>query len=270
MFEEALQIARSNPEGDRWAEARALTFLASMRSGAADEAEVLSLGREALVVGREFGDPFTVAVALERVGTSLRRMLRLDEAFDAIHEAVRTFEDLGARWEHASVLGERGITRALQGQLEDAERDCRTALAIVRDLGDRTLINWIVRDLFEVLLDRGDREAARKLVAETEAELPATTEPGSRLVPLQLESLQALTEGDRDRALDRWLQVIEIEQSQPFPNQIAANVWFVGRVFGPEHVGGPEAVEAARQDLQAAHWRQALEYPDRVLARLQD
>jgi tetratricopeptide (TPR) repeat protein len=241
-----------------------------MRSGATDELEVLALGQEALVVAREFGDPFTVAVALERVGTSLRRMLRLDEAFTAIDEAVRTFEDLGARWEYASVLSERGLIRGLQGQLEDAERDSRTALAIVRDLRDRTLIGWVVRELFEVLLDRGDREAARKLVAETEAELPATTEPGSRSVPLQLESLNALTEGDRDLALERWLQVLEIERSQPFPNLIAAHEWFVGRVFGPEHIGGPEAMEAARDKLRASHSLQSEEYPDRVLARLQD
>src|SRR5205085_324279 len=40
MFGQALEIARSNPEEDRWVEARALTFLASMRSGGTDEAEV--------------------------------------------------------------------------------------------------------------------------------------------------------------------------------------------------------------------------------------
>src|SRR5205823_275852 len=73
MFEEALAVARSNPEDDRWSEARALTFLASMQSGSADEDEVLRLGEEALGIARELGDPFTIAVALERVGTSLRR-----------------------------------------------------------------------------------------------------------------------------------------------------------------------------------------------------
>jgi hypothetical protein len=128
----------------------------------------------------------------------------------------------------------------------------------------------MVKELFEVLLDRGDREAARKLVAETEAELPDTTEPGSRSVPLQLESLNALADGDRDRALERWLHALEIERSQRKPNLIASHTWFVGRVFGPEHVGGPEAVEAAGRHLEGVHWRQELAYPDRVLARLQD
>src|SRR5205085_3579513 len=131
MFEEALELARSNPEGDRWAEARALTFLASMRSGVVDEEEVVRVGEEALALGREMDDPFTVAVALERVGTSLRRMHRYDEALAAIDEAVRIFEDLGARWEHASVLGERGLIRRWRGQFDDAERDLRSALAIL-------------------------------------------------------------------------------------------------------------------------------------------
>src|SRR5207302_6324216 len=149
MFEEGLTVARANPEGDRWSEARALTFLASMRSGVVDETEVVEIGEEALAIGRELGDPFTVAVALERVGTSLRRMARYEEAFSAVDEAVRIFEDLGARWEHASVLGERGLIRRWRGQFDDAERDLRLALAILEEVNDRSLVTWIVSEIFE-------------------------------------------------------------------------------------------------------------------------
>jgi predicted ATPase len=266
MFEEALAVARGNPEGDRWAEARALTFLASMRSGVVDEAEVVEIGEEALAVGRDLGDPFTIAVALERLGTSLRRMGRYEEAFSAVDEAVRIFEDLGARWEHASVLGERGLIRRWRRQFDDAERDLRLALAILEELKDRSLVAWIVREIFELMLDRGDMEEARKLVAESATDLP-TNEPGSRSVPLRLEALMALADGDRDLALERSLQVLELERTRPNPNVVAQQVWFVGRVFGPDPAGGARAVEEARQRLDSAHWVQALEYPDRVLQR---
>ena len=266
VFREALEIARANPEGDRWAEARALTFLAAMRSGQADEADVLALGEESLAVGRELGDPFTIAVALERVGTSMRRMLRLDEAFVAIAEAVRIFEDLGARWELASVLGERGMIRRFRGQLEDSERDLRASLAILRELKDRSLVAWIVREVVETLLERGELEGARKLIAETESELPAT-EPGSRSVPLWLDAVIALADGDRDRALMRSLEVLDVERQRPRQNEVAAQVWFIGRTFGAEHAGGEEALENARRRLEEVHWQYAIDAPDRIGAR---
>ena len=126
---------------------------------------------------------------------------------------------------------------------------------------------WIVSELFELMLDRGDREEARRLVVESAANLPAN-EPGSRSIPLRLEALLALEDGDGQRALERSLQVLELERTRPNSNVVAAQVWFVGRVFGPEAVGGPGPVEEARQRLEAVHWLQSLEYPDRVLERV--
>jgi tetratricopeptide (TPR) repeat protein len=196
-------------------------------------------------------------------------MLRLDEALAALDEAVRTLDDLGARWELASVLGERATVQRLRDRFDDAERDVRSALAIVRDLGDRALVSWIIEELFENLLEQGDREGARRLLAETESELPTGGEPGSRAIPLRLEGLMALVDGDTERALRRWLEILELERGRASPNVVAGVVWFIGRVFGPEHVGGPDALEDARSLLESVHWRYPLEHPDRVLARVQ-
>jgi len=259
-------VARANPEEDGFSVARALTFLAAMRSGKADEEEVLATGREALEVARTLGDPFSIAVAQERVGTSLRRMGRYEEALAVIDEAVRTLQDLDARWELASVLGERGMIRRFRGQPDEASRDLRASLATLRQLKDRSLIPWVVRQLVEAMLDLGDLEGARKLAAESEAEL-RTDEPGSRSDPLLIEGLMALAEGDRERALDRWLQVLEIERERAVPNDVAGHVWLVGRVFGVDAAGGAQIVEEARKRLEDVHWVGLLESPDRVLAR---
>ncbi|MFN2545156.1 MAG: AAA family ATPase [Actinomycetota bacterium] len=263
-FREAHELARANPEGDKWAEARALTFLAAMSSGAADEPEVIRLGEEALAVARELDDPFTIAVAEERVGTSRRKMLELDTAFARIDDAVRILEDLGARWEYASVLGERGHIRKLQGRHDDAVRDLRSSLAVVRELNDRVLVAWVVKELFHALLEAGDREGARKLFAECETELEAE-EPGSRSIPLQMAAVAALLDGDRDVALEKSLEVLELERSRAWPLVTADQTWFVGRVFGADAVGGEAELEAARRRLEQAQWRQALQEPDRIL-----
>jgi tetratricopeptide (TPR) repeat protein len=176
---------------------------------------------------------------------------------------VHTLEDLGARWEHASVLGERGLLRRLQRRYDDAVRDLRAALALVRELKDRVLVSWTIRELLKALLEMGDRDEARRLFVESESELVAS-EPGSRSMPLEIAALIALLDGDRDRALAMWLEVVDLERAAPWKLAADEQVWFVGRVFGPDAVGAAE-VDAARDRLERARWRQALEEPDRVL-----
>ena len=265
VFREALEIARANAEGDGFAEARALTFIAGMRSGKTDEEEVLAVGREALDVARQLGDPFSTAVAQERVGTSLRRLGRYEEALAVLDESTRTLADLDARWEHASVIGERGMVRRFLGHPDDSERDLRTALAILRDLKDKTLFSWVVRELVETLIELGDLEAARRLKAETEAEMPLD-DPGTGSLPFVIETLLLLADGDHDGARAAAIKVLETEPSTA-PNTRAALAWFVGRVFDADAVGGENALDAARERLESVHWRNALEFPDRVLAR---
>jgi class 3 adenylate cyclase/tetratricopeptide (TPR) repeat protein len=264
-FREALEIARANPEEDGFSEARALTFLASMRSGKADEAEVLEIGQEALDVARKVGDPFSIAVAQERVGTSLRRMGNYKEALSVMDEAVRTLDDLDARWELASVQGERGMIRRFMGHPVDAERDLRQSLAIVRDLNDRSLRGWLVRELVETMLELGQRDEARRFAAETAAEMPDEDLWAGDL-PLMMEILLLLAEGETDVARDSAIRMLGERQSEP-PNVVASLTWFVGRVFGPDAVGGEAKLEEARRHLEAVHWVNAIEFPDRVMAR---
>src|ERR671935_211500 len=127
MFQEALDIARKNPENDTWAEARALVSLSSAISPAGSEEECLPLLEEALELGRKMDDPFTIAVAQESMGNALRRMMRLDEALPLIEEALATYQDLDARWEVASALGDRAFIHRLAGRMDVAERDIRDA-----------------------------------------------------------------------------------------------------------------------------------------------
>src|SRR5262245_58039680 len=61
-FEEALQVAQANKEGDEWAEARALVSLTSVILPVGTVQESLPLGERALELGRQIDDPFTVAV----------------------------------------------------------------------------------------------------------------------------------------------------------------------------------------------------------------
>ena len=264
MWEEALEVARKNPDVDLWAEARALTSLTSAISPVGDEAECLEMGRQALALGRKMGDPFTIAVAQENVGNSLRRMWELDEALSSLEESVRIFRDIGARWELASAIGDRSMIHRYAGRLEEAEADIREALDICRQLRERNLTTWTAAELALVLVLRGERTAARRALQEA-LDNP-TGEPGSRVAPLEVDVLLALGEGDRDRAEARAREVLENDRPEGWRNVVAARNWWAGRLFGPEFVGGDRVVDESRRTLESANWIAALREPDLFVA----
>jgi tetratricopeptide (TPR) repeat protein len=263
MFEEALAVARGNPTGDGWAEARALVGLSSITSPVGDEADALALATEALEIGRTNGDAFTTAVAHENIANSLRRQWRLDEALEHAGEAIRTFRELGARWELASALGDRGAIRRLLGRPDEAEPDLREAFRICRELNERALISWTAAELARALLVRGEVAEARRLLEEPAARL-AADEPGSAASMLGAEALLALAEGDRATGQARALQALALERDQGWPNPISAQLVWVAELFGVDALpdeGAAGALEQAREALERNHWRQALEEP---------
>jgi tetratricopeptide (TPR) repeat protein len=188
-------------------------------------------------------------------------MGRLDEALPYIEEAVRTFREVDARWEIASAVGDRGEVHRLAGNLVAAESDLRQALDLCKKLEERSLIAWTSSELIRVLLARGDRSSAQRILEDPTSWLDAT-DVGARSSHLLAESLVALADGDRDRALKAALEVLEVNRQEGWPNTIAERVWWIGSVFGGDVVGGEQALGDARATLEAAHWVQALREPE--------
>lgn len=264
LFREALEVVRTSDHRDAWAEARSLVGLASIVSARGSEEDALELGREALAIGTDAGQAFTAAVAHESVGASLRRMLRLEEAIAHLDLAIRTFRELGARWELASALGDRGSASRLAGDPDAAERDLREAFVLCRELKERAIVTWTAGELARILADQGDTGGARSVLDDPSARL-AEGEPGSAAALLTAEAVLALAEGDRETALTKSLASIEEEHGpRGTPNQLAAQVWWTGRLFGDEAAGGAAAVAEAKARLETHLWRQALAEPDRV------
>jgi tetratricopeptide (TPR) repeat protein len=261
MFEEALAIARDNPEGDRWAEARALNSLASLGAPDRSRESALRLADRALALGREMGDPFTMATAQERRSSSLRSMWRLDEALEASSEAVRIYRDLGARWELASALGDRGSTLRLVGRLAEAESDLRESWELCRELGDRVLVAYTASELAIVRVLRGDTEEARAIVEDPTIPegLGARSDRGE---VLWAQAVIALAEREEDVARDLAGEALRLERLDGNPISVAASTWWMGRFFGPEAVGGEAVVEDARRTLEEAGHRRPLEEAD--------
>lgn len=261
MFREALEVARGNGVGDAWAASRALVGIANVLSLTADEEEALAVGLEALEVGEEANQAFTAAVAHETVAASLRRLMRLDEALDHAEAAIRTFRELGSRWELASALGDRGAIHRMAGRSEEAEDDLREAFVLCRDLRERALVTWTAAELARISATRGDTAGARQVLSDPITSL-ADGDPGSVTALLMAAAVLALVEGDRETALIKSLAALEAESGhRGVPNARAGLIWWVGNVFDPEAAGGAEALEQARALLEDHHWRQALAEP---------
>ena len=262
MFREALEVSRADDRPDAWAQSRALVGIASVTSQIGAEDEALSVALEALSVGEDAGQGFTAAIAHETVASSLRRMMRLEEALVHAEAAVGTLRELGARWELASALGDRGSIHRLAGRLEEAETDLREAFVLCRDLKERALVTD----------GRGagqdPRPAGRPVGGAPGPERSPSArisagEPGSATALLSAEAFVALAEGDQETARVKSLAAIEAEQGpNGVPNARAAQVWWTARLFGEEPAGGPEAVAAARDLLERHLWLQALAEPD--------
>jgi tetratricopeptide (TPR) repeat protein len=267
MVEEALEVARSNPDGDPWAEARALTTLATVESEIGDEERTLALASQALSIAEGAGDTFAIAVARESVGNSLRRLGRLDEAEPHLDRAVASFRELGARWEIASALTSRGIVHRLLGRLEDAIKDLREAYRICRDLQERSIVTWTAWALSRALANVGEIAAARQVVEETRTYVRAGDAADNLQWLLEAETAILLAEGDRDGALEHARRALDDVRTRGRRREVAAQVWLVASLFGADAAGGAEEAERARRVLEETHWRQALLEPELLVRR---
>lgn len=267
MFEEALDVARNNPKGDPWAEARALVALANIVSEIGDEEETLGLASGALTIAEATGDAFSIATARESVGNSLRRLGRFDDAEPHLDKAVASFRELGARWELASALTSRGIDRRLQRRLDDAIKDLREAYRICRELKERSIVAWTAWALARALADVGELAAARHVVDETATHVRSGDNAETLEWLLEAETAILLAEGNRDGALEHASRALDGVRARRRSKEIAAQVWLMAELFGPEAVGGADVADQARETLERTHWEQALIEPDLVVRR---
>jgi len=198
------------------------------------------------------------------MAASLGRAGRLDEASEHADTSVEGFRELGARWELASALGDRGVIGRLAGRLDDAVVDLREALGSCRELKDRALVTPIAAELARTLGRTGDVAAARAVLDDPFSRI-AEGEPGAGTSLLLAEAALALTEGDHEVALAKSVAALDRVSSDPIvPNPHAAVIWWTGSLFGAETVGGEEALDRARDTLERNGWRQALGEPELV------
>ena len=84
----------------------------------------------------------------------------MEEMLPDLDRAIGIFTDLGARWELADALAERGVAKRELGRFDEAEDDLRGATRMSEELGERQLASWTWRELAKVSERRGDHAIA--------------------------------------------------------------------------------------------------------------
>src|SRR4029078_7626936 len=133
-----------------------------------------------------------------------------DEAIEHADTAVRIMRELGARWELASVLGDRGTAHRMAGRLDAAELDLCEAFVLCRDLNERALVTWTASELARTLAMQGDVGGARAVLAAPIARSDAGDQGGETAL-LYAEAVTDLAEGDRPGARSRSLALLTAE-----------------------------------------------------------
>jgi tetratricopeptide (TPR) repeat protein len=169
IWRRALGVARD--ADDTWAEVRALTSLSINNSEQDEDGPALALITEAQELADRTGDQFSVAVTTTQRARLDEDAGRYDTAIEGLDAAIATFGDLGARWELADAIAERGITKREMGLLDEAEEDLQRAIRLSEELGERQLASWTWRALARVSEKRGDQaEAAERSKLASQAD----------------------------------------------------------------------------------------------------
>ena len=84
----------------------------------------------------------------------------VERSLRVLDGAIAVFGDLGARWELADAMAERGVTKHEMGLLDEAEEDLQRAIRLSQELGERQLAGWMWRALARVSKKRGDQAQA--------------------------------------------------------------------------------------------------------------
>jgi tetratricopeptide (TPR) repeat protein len=240
--------------------------LAMLEGEVGDERDALALGSEALALAEASGDRFSIGVARESVGSTLRRMDQLEEAEAHLDPSVSAFRELSARWELASALTSRGIVRRLALRTTEAIADLREAYRLCRELKERSIITWTASALAKALADVGETGLARRVLLEI-APMASTRGPAPMTWLLDAEAEILLAEGDRDGALEKARQLLADERAQGLQKEVAAQVVWIAVVFGDGAAGGADEVARARELLERFHSFQAFREPALVAAR---
>jgi tetratricopeptide (TPR) repeat protein len=206
--EEALIYSRL--AGDHWGEAYADFLLGHVTRLRGDIQEGYERMRRSVSNWRPFGDPHSLALALNFFSTAAIRVGRYAEAEACLQESFRLCQEMGDRWGMGTALRFLGAAALAQGDAQQAQTLLRRSLETHRGI----VTGWDIACSKIYLADAtrvaGDGEEAQRLLHDALKEAQA-----AHTDAMALEALAALAELYRPDAAEQSASLVAFVLQHP-------------------------------------------------------
>lgn len=221
--------------GDRGGEARALASSAYLlRFFESDWARARTLYEQAIAISREIGDQRTLANALRGLALLARetkpRDLSMGDPMKVNAEALALFKELGDRSGMAWAMTSLGYEYFDRDELDRAQHELEDALALFQQLGEKDGASNALSWIAKLHLRKGNLEDARKTLAEVTR---ITRESGNRVGATEAECADSeilIRQGKVSEARSKLHSLLEYIGEGGTAKGIAAVMALLGRV----------------------------------------
>jgi len=183
-------IAVSRELGDQNAEARALGNLASVRYEQGDVAEANRLDEQALTIKRAIGDQRSIAFSLINIAETAADLGRLDDAEKMYTESRAINEKLNAKLALGYSLNGLSVVALRRDQLPLAQQLIEQTLTLRRQTGDAAAVLDAQISLANILLERGQVDAAASVIKGFSESSDTAPEQGARAAVVRARMLR--------------------------------------------------------------------------------
>jgi predicted ATPase/DNA-binding SARP family transcriptional activator len=158
--------------------------------------------REALAIGKELGDDFTIGIALLNLGMIADEQGDYAEAHGCLAESLQIWQAMGERGKPqlARTLHFLGDTSMFEGAAGPAESYYLRAAALFRELHNKNILAFPLRRLAQLAWRAGDHEKAKPLCRESLLLNYETDDPRAVVACLAGFADIAVVEGKLERA----------------------------------------------------------------------
>ncbi len=242
--EEALAYSRL--AGDRWGQVYADFLLGHVTRLRGDVQDGYERMRRSVSDWRPFGDPHSLALALNFFSTAAIRVGRYTEAEACLQESFHLCQEMGDRWGMGTALRFLGAAALAQGDAQQAQTLLRRSLETHRGI----VTGWDIACSKIYLADAtrvaGDREEAQRLLLDALKEAQA-----AHTDAMALEALAALAELYRPDATEQSAGLVAFVLQHPaslFETRLRAGCLWEALAAGlsPEQLAAAQAWAAGR------------------------
>ncbi|HSL42842.1 MAG TPA: tetratricopeptide repeat protein [Anaerolineales bacterium] len=196
LVEQSIALWRTLDFEDKQGLPLALALLANLLRDGGDPRSARSLAEESVMLSREQGNAWNLALSLISLGMVLRDQEDYDLAQSSIEESVRIWRELGDLWGLAHALHYLALVAYRRGDYEVAYSLTEEVISIRRQFGDKHQIAYAIHNLGKFMLAQGNIDRARPFFDQSLVLFREVGDKSGFVLSLQYRGVFALLQGN--------------------------------------------------------------------------